>query len=829
VSGTLRFGRDDEIAEVQRRLADVRQVTVTGAPGVGKSRLVAEVAAVWPAEVVHCALGGLRTAAAAAEAVARRLELGMGPGPPPIAEALAGRPGVLLVLDDAEEIELLGDLVDGWLLPHPGAAAPRIVASSRRRLGRAGEHVIDLAPLPREFAIALFVDRARAAGAAVDPADPAVERLVDALDRLPLALELAAARVRLFPPSVWLDRLPALSRGGPEGRHGSLQAALDASRQLLGPEAQLALDRATRLRGPFDVAAFEAVTGAGPEVLEELLDASWVGVEAHGRLRLLRSVRRHAEAHLTETSRADADARHARWVVAEAEAALAAAPRRGWGPVDALRDDLRAAAGASDRELAARAALALSELVVTVGPLDEAVARVPDAPLTLRPRLELLRARILRCQRRFGSALALVDAVLLDAPAGLVPQCETERAICLLGQGDVGGAREALRRRAAAGDGTWEAQLVEAMVLSREGRPQEAIAVLEAALGADPDLDPRGRARMHASLGVYLRATGQLERAVASLHRAAASHQDERLEGMVMAWLATVLRDLGHNEAAAEAAEGAALRCARAGDRGFEFDALMQLGMIRIEEGALDEARRILARCRARPAAAREHGLTEALAASLEHRAGNLPAAVSGYRAALGLLADAGVREGEVELRAELAVAMAASDPVGARAILEEARQHASSDVELVELRVAAEALEGSVSAAAVAEAGALRSAGLRLLVALTRPAPRVARDGAGFETPSGERVDLGRRRVLRRVLAALANAPEALTLSEVLEAGWPGEVLVPASAASRVHVAISSLRRMGLGEALLTEERDGEVAYRLGPDVRLVETFRRD
>jgi hypothetical protein len=110
-----------------------------------------------------------------------------------------------------------------------------------------------------------------------------------------------------------------------------------------------------------------------------------------------------------------------------------------------------------------------------------------------------------------------------------------------------------------------------------------------------------------------------------------------------------------------------------------------------------------------------------------------------------------------------------------------------------------------------------------RLIARLLLPGALVDRRGAWFEA-GGERVALDRRAVLRRILAALAEAgPGGLVgRSAMVEAGWPGERLVAASADTRLKVAISTLRKLGLGEHLRTGERDREVAYGLAATARI-------
>lgn len=373
---TSLVGRDAAQAQVAAALRTHRLVTLIGPGGVGKTRLALAVghdAATGArfAELDRLPAGADACDVVTAVAVAHGVRDAVSAGDPDasveqLAAALRTR-GELLVLDNAEHVLPATAGVVAALL----AAVPelRILVSSRESLDVPGEVVVPVEPLPTTgadaAAVALFTERARA----VDPEvvlDPAtVTAVCRRLDGIPLALELAAARVRALGVAGLLDRLDdrfaVLARrhggGGPE-RQRTLRSALDWSWELLDDDERAIARRLAPCVGGCTaatatvLAADDAVsTTEVADLLGRLVDRSWLTVGGQGderRYRMLESIAAYAREALVESGedRALRD-RHLAHVVAlveDADEALRGPDQRRWLAVlDAEEGNLRAA------------------------------------------------------------------------------------------------------------------------------------------------------------------------------------------------------------------------------------------------------------------------------------------------------------------------------------------------------------------------------------------------------------------------------------------------------------------------------------------------------
>ncbi|MEQ1507210.1 MAG: winged helix-turn-helix domain-containing protein, partial [Myxococcota bacterium] len=356
-------GRSRELAAIEDALAGgARWVTLAGPGGVGKTRLALE-------------LGRRRVDA-------RWVDLGAATDDGDVAIAAGvvvdGDPSdlgrALVLLDNAEQVcDAVRALVEGWLA---ASAELAVVVTSRVPLGGAEERVIRVDPLGPEDALTLLRARAELARpGSSSGADRSLAAIVAAVEGLPLAIELAAARLTILSASELASRWPASEllrrRSGPE-RHRSLEAVVAWSWDLLEPAEQQLLAACAVFAGGFTVDLAEAVVGPGAvpgasvvDRLAALHEASLVASRAVGsevRLALPEAVRRFAEARLADPGPL--------W----ARCASVLAARLDGAPVAALlveRDNLIAALRrpipAAD---AARIALLLERSYTSTGPVS---------------------------------------------------------------------------------------------------------------------------------------------------------------------------------------------------------------------------------------------------------------------------------------------------------------------------------------------------------------------------------------------------------------------------------------------------------------------------
>ncbi|MGW2160566.1 ATP-binding protein [Nonomuraea sp. NPDC001699] len=298
-------GRDGDLAEVAALLSAARLVTLLGPGGAGKSRLAVEIAR-GHHDAVLVELAPLSPGADLARAVLAALgvrdgallgaaTLGASGEPDPQARlvaVLADRP-VLLVLDNCEHV--VGEaaaLAERLLSACP---ALRVLATSREPLAITPEHLWPVRPLAPSDAHTLFTDRAKAVRPGFAPGEP-VERICAALDGLPLAIELAAARMRTHEADELAERLAGQGRFSLRGsrtadaRHQTLRAVVAWSWELLTEPEQAMAMRLTVFSGGATATAAAAVCGLPEHLLDSLADKSLLEV-AGGRYRMLETIR----------------------------------------------------------------------------------------------------------------------------------------------------------------------------------------------------------------------------------------------------------------------------------------------------------------------------------------------------------------------------------------------------------------------------------------------------------------------------------------------------------------------------------------------------------
>lgn len=343
------LGRQIEVEELLGYLRAVRLITIVGAPGIGKTRLALEVANIALAQfadgAVFISLAEVQSAADLPYTVLRHLALTPSPQQSPedaILDALAPR-RILIVLDNCEHLLEGATLFADWLARAPDL---KLLCTSRTPLDLYGEHEWPLMPLAvPDLAEPPNLERWRrlpsmellqARAAALDPEFTLTEEnllplgsLCVALDGLPLALELAAVRLRDQAPAQLVQQLLTLrghaqlsstwlqqTRRNVAERHRTLEAAIEWSVRLLPPDVRECFDRLGVFTGGSTETAAAAIAGAGPTTLGHLARANLIRVD-DGRVYLLETIRSFAREGLATNGRLhDAQLDHARYYAA---------------------------------------------------------------------------------------------------------------------------------------------------------------------------------------------------------------------------------------------------------------------------------------------------------------------------------------------------------------------------------------------------------------------------------------------------------------------------------------------------------------------------------
>ncbi len=598
-------GRDAELAELGDLLHGSDQiVTVVGPGGTGKTRLVSRlVGAQVPTGLSgawFCDLSSARSLDGILSVMAGVLMLRLDADPADqVGRAIEARGAALFVLDNFEQVATLAtDTVGRWAAQAPRA---RFLVTSRQPLHVTGERVMRLAPLPvASSGVELFVARARQhrPGFALGEGDAdRIRRIVEMLDGLPLAIELAAARVRVLSPEGLLermgDRFRVLAGGsGTNARQATMQAALQWSWDLLEPWERATLQRLSIFESPFDVAAAETVMdlGAWPDapwpldVLQALVDKSLVRTTIPDRLglapgsgepmfrlfQLVREFARDSLAAATKAERSAVEARHGaamRSLAEEATTGLVGHQGVAWRAEVGLRlDDLIAAcrlgAARGDAPTVIATLTATADVLHTRGSHASAAALAAEAAAT--PGLDAAaRAIILRIQ---GDALG-ASGLGLEARALLERSLDAARET-----GD-----DLLRAESLHALARWEIE--DDLDDQGEARLREALAIA-GSLNA-----PRIEALARAALGLLNWRRGHSDRARPELERAVAMFRqagDRLREGNTLANLALAC-DADSAKALAMFAEALAIH-REVGNRRSEA---VVLGNMAIEAGSL--------------------------------------------------------------------------------------------------------------------------------------------------------------------------------------------------------------------------------------------------
>lgn len=582
-------GRAGELQALAARFdRGARLVTLLGIGGIGKTRLARRFARGWrgefPGGVWFCDLSAARSADGLAHAMAQALDVPLGKADPmrQLGAAIAGRGRCLLIADNVEQVaEHARVALQAWL-----DAAPQSVwlVTSRELLGLPGEHALPLEPLAAAEAQSLFRERMAAApaGRSNDDGDPgAIAALVELIDRLPLAIELAAARARVIPPRDQLQRMGErfkllAARSGRHDRQATMRAALDWGYELLGPAERAALAQLTVFEGGFTVAAAEAVLALPddpwvPDILQALLEKSWLRrTGSSDRLTMLATVH-HYGRELLERLQAIGDPRATR------------VPRRHWQHF----------AGLDEAQATAERCVEIENLVqacrgaTAAGDAASALACLQSAWAALRLTGPL------------GAALALAEACrqmpALGADQRAAADWVAGSALHLLGHSERARALLASALQSV-GDPLLQARLACTLgeLESTTGDPAQAEPLLQQALQtAQAMRDAPLQCRALNALGALASDEARWSEAercyMAGLALARAGMQ-ARWEGVLLGNLGTLHHYQGRAEPAAEHYAAAITLAQRVGDRRGEGDRRCNLGLLHLEAGRFDAA-----------------------------------------------------------------------------------------------------------------------------------------------------------------------------------------------------------------------------------------------
>lgn len=700
-------GRESELEALQASLArGARLVTLTGAPGVGKTHLLTQLGSTLLGEyadrggVWRCDLAGSRSLDELLQAVADTLGVPLAGTDPTqhsaqLGQAIASRGPCLLLLDTFEHLVDLGPASIGrWLRV---AREARFVLGSRQRMDVPGEQVLHLDPLEPEPAITLFVQCAQAVRPTFDPVGliPELRQVVARLDCVPLAIALAAAQMHVLGPRALLERLDQRfqildsGRPGRDARASTLEGAIAWSWDLLAPWERGALAQCAVFQGGFSLEAAEAVIDLSPygdapwtfDVVRALRDKSLLrtfelpALPGELRFDMLASIRDFVEARRGEAPSDTALAqRHAAWFLGQgnvwaAHEVRGPRQREYWARMMAERDNLlRVAANLlpTQPDRSADALFLLRRGFQNTGPLQDYIIHLDgvlehSSHLSPPQRIRLLLARA--GTRAFAGELA---------PA----QEDAEAALAQAAGVDPDGG---LRARAL---------LILGRTFFQQGQHLDAaVHHLEGALAIYQRLDaPILRGDVLLLLGNAASYVGDHAEALCRYEAALACYRPQenlRGEAAVLTNRAQIHRWAGRLDAAL-ADQRRALTLARDGeDLGLAAYATTQVGALHLELGHVSEARTFLLRALD---VQQRYGRPELEAGTrihlgrLAHGVGDLQQSIAEFEYVLGplgtrlrLMADVPPRLGLAAVRQEL------GELEAARALCSEALERARS------------------------------------------------------------------------------------------------------------------------------------------------------
>jgi predicted ATPase/class 3 adenylate cyclase len=685
VALTAFIGRVEETARVLDLLGTNKLLTLTGVGGVGKTRLAIEatrqVLGGYSGEVWYVDLTPIGDPSGVSEVIAKTLSVLERP-PDPITETVLEhleRRATLLLLDNVEHVvDGVAKFVDLALARVPHL---QILATSREALSVPGETVYVVSPLdsgdgaadggPTD-AEALFIDRARAVDPGFDPGPPgAVARICEKLDHLPLAIELAAAWVRVLSPEQIADRLDdrfrLLTGGGrlASPHHQTLLATMDWSYDQLAPAEQVLLRRLSVFCGGFTLEAATEVCGFDgiePEdvlpLLARLVETSLVDPVSESRYRLLETVREYGSRRKAESEEPGLlERRHAEFFLRSGPPGPDGVPEPGvrleWfayrdHEYDNFRAALSWAMASGELGLATGLAIELGNYWLNSGCclgegdrwLQSLVERLDRSPSPQRQRILTFAAIHASASGRYAEAEELATevegmAIALGDRAGLASALTIRGSVAqVIGHLDdaAGFAEAAVEISRELDDPRTPDKLLHVvMVLTLMGRYDEAASWLEehAALVEDLGEDEGGLLQI-LWRGVLDYHRGDLEQAEAELRGALRSMPPVVRSGVAFArlHLAKVALARGNSERAIAVSRVVRELGSQLGDRLVEMEALILaaeasvgLGDLQEASHALDEAQGMIGRSEAGQLAGRLAGVRGASEAQRDRRA----------------------------------------------------------------------------------------------------------------------------------------------------------------------------------------------------------------
>ena len=673
-------GRSSTLQEIARRFeADARLVSLVGIGGCGKTRLATRFGWAWlgdfPGGVWFCDLASARSLEGLTHAVAQGLDVPLGKDDPvlQLGHAIAGRSECLVILDNFEHLARHAESTLGhWLERAPRA---RFLVTTREVLGIIGEETLGVAPLNAADAEQLFMRRAAAAKfefVASTEEQVAITKLVGLLDGLPLAIELAAARVRSLSPRMLLARMSErfkllASGGGRLDRQSTLRTTFDWSWELLTAAEKSALAQLSVFEGGFTMEAAEGVldlsgipsSSAAPwtmDVVTSLVDKSFVRSLVDERYDLLVSVQAYAAEHLQTAGRFEdsgpqaqraAQLRHAQWFAALGpERALEC----GCADIDNMATACWRGVNTGDAELAAGALRGAWAAITLQGPfkagvdMAKAVCDMPTLGGVARAQAHAVLGHALESSGQRGQADAQYAMALPLAVAAGDLRCQAE---VLVRQGGLHGGpsgraqlEQALTLARQLGDPEWECAATNGLgnLEFAQGRMADAQRHFEAGLALSR------RAGLRRWQGSLLGNMGNLQASIGAMDAARRCNEealavarelgDRRREGNGLSNLAMLNFLQGRLDEALSAAETAHTLACELGHQILVSTALCNLGLIHGALGRLDSA---LDRMKAAVALNRSLGNSHALGQALGH-CGVAQARVGQFVAAKALL-----------------------------------------------------------------------------------------------------------------------------------------------------------------------------------------------